>query len=146
MLAHEVIWNRFVNRQGREDTNIEQDREMEHHNRLFKEECRHFRGKVTTASIDRVSHAAQPLDAILKNGDKASQAMSHRSNHAEKDISAGILKLAAQLHSSETFKSKPLRHHYAFPSFAINPLQNLNLMDFQEWLKDKVKEIGRRDV
>ena len=71
-LSHQLIWNRCVNNVGKIDSNVEIDREIEHHNRVFKEECRHFHGKVSAASVRRISHSAQTCDRILQQCDKAS--------------------------------------------------------------------------
>ncbi|KAJ8043166.1 hypothetical protein HOLleu_10139 [Holothuria leucospilota] len=131
---------------GKVGSNVEQNREMEHHNDLFKEECRHFRGKVSVSSVNRVSHAAQPLEEILMKCDKASKVKSHRSKHTKKDRKDDVTNLAANFHTNEVFKCKPPRSHYAFPSCPINPLTQLNLIDFQDWLRDKVKNIIQRDV
>lgn len=137
--------NRFVNNQGKVDTNIELDREMEHHNRNFKEECTHFRGKVTAASIHRVSHAAQSLETILKNCDKSCKVRGQSGVHTSKDNSEDVAKLALHFSKNEIFRNIPPRHHFAFPSFQINPLMQLDLMSFQEWLIKKVKELIQRE-
>ena len=64
-LSHQLIWNRCVNNVGHEDTNSEVDRENEHHNRVFKCECGHFHGKISDASVGRISHSAQACEGLL---------------------------------------------------------------------------------
>ena len=43
-LAHSLTWNRFVNHQGKRDTNHPMDLEIEHDNKLFKNDCQSYRG------------------------------------------------------------------------------------------------------
>lgn len=72
-MAHQLTWNRFLNFKGKPDTNIEMDRAIEHRNKLFKQECRSFHGKVTHKSVARVGQAAEALDEILYHADKVAK-------------------------------------------------------------------------
>lgn len=143
-LAHQLIWNRCVNNVGDIDTNIEVDRETEHHNRVFQGGCSSFHGKVTDASVDRISHSAQTCDQILHQCDKASHARSQSGAHKSKDVSGDVQKLANHMKKEGIFQEDDEgRHHHAYPSFARNPLTKLDLYALKRWMTSKVKEFAR---
>lgn len=141
-LAHQLTWNRCVNNAGRIDTNVEVDREIEHQNRVFKEECRQFHGKVSPVSVKRVSHSAQQIEKILQQCDKVSDVRMHKGTHKNKDVTADVQKLAQQMYSDNIFQEKIPRHHTGFPAFKKNPLTQLDLVKFQAWMRSKVKEFA----
>ena len=52
-IAHDVIHNRFTNNRGERNTNVEMDREVEHSNQNFKQDCKHFHRKITEMNVNR---------------------------------------------------------------------------------------------
>lgn len=54
-LAFNVTWNRVVNNQGRVDTNLPVDLDLEHDNGYFKDEVKTYRGDFTEKTLKRVS-------------------------------------------------------------------------------------------
>nr|XP_054757175.1 uncharacterized protein LOC129263286 [Lytechinus pictus] len=141
-LAHQLIWNRVVNNVGKEDTNVELDRENEHHNRIFKEEYRQFHGKVSKASVARVSHSAQTSEKILTKVDEGTQTRAYKGAHKKKDLSEDVQRLAHHMHREQIFSEKDSRHHHAFPSFPLNPLSRLNLASLRSWMSKKLKDFA----
>ena len=142
-LSHQLIWNRCVNNVGHEDTNSEVDRENEHHNRVFKCECGHFHGKISDASVGRISHSAQACDRILRKCDKESHVRLQRGEHKSKDVSADVKKLAMHMKKECIFQEKIPRHHHGYPSFAKNPLTKLDLPALQQWMTSKLNEFAK---
>ena len=145
-LSHQLIWNRCVNNSGKIDSNVEIDREIEHHNRVFKEECKHFRGKVSAASVKRISHSAQICDKILQQCDKESQVRKKSGKHKGKDVTTDVQKLAYHLLKEQVFQERIPRQHHAFPTFARNPLRGLNLLSLHTWMASKIKEFASQSV
>ena len=64
-LAHRLIWNRTVNHRGKSDTNHPNDLDLEHQNKLFKDQIHNYRGTFTEKAISRVSRSATVIDKIL---------------------------------------------------------------------------------
>lgn len=145
-LSHRLTWNRFINNAGGVDTNIEMDREMEHHNRAFKEECRGFRGKVTDASVQRVGRASQQLDTVMKVHDSSYQIRSAHGKHLKKDNKQDVIDLIHHAHREHIFRQLPGRAHFAFPAVSRNPLQQMNLTKFQMWLKKTSLAISQKHI
>ena len=54
-LAHSLTWNRFVNHQGKVDSNFPMDKEVEHDNLAFTTDIHGYKGEITEKSIARVS-------------------------------------------------------------------------------------------
>ena len=53
-LAHSVIWNHFVNHQGKVDTNHPMDLEIEYDNKSFKTDCQSHHGEITERTTKHV--------------------------------------------------------------------------------------------
>lgn len=145
-LSHQLIWNRFVNISGAVNSNIEMDREMEFHNRVLKDECRGFRGKVTVSSVHRLGRAAQSIEEILKITDKEGGVKSTSGKHTRKDTKNDVLALIEHVHREKFFKEQPQRAHFAYPDFPKNPLSRLDLSSFQNWLKTRLNFISKKKI
>ncbi|XP_011679955.2 uncharacterized protein LOC105445739 [Strongylocentrotus purpuratus] len=139
-LAFELTWNRFVNKEGKADTNKEVDRENEHQNKVLKGECKQFNGKISEASVERVSHSAQEIEEILVTCDNVSHVQRKKGLHAGKDTTGDVQKLATAMHKERIFQEKQSRRHHAFPSYPKNPLTQLDLPDLQRWMKATLKK------
>ena len=69
-LAEQLTWNRFVNTSGTIDGNYPMDLDLEHDNRLFKDNVTTYHGKLTDAIVTRSCLSMGTLDEIIKNYDK----------------------------------------------------------------------------
>ena len=116
-LAHQLTWNRFINLKGKPHTNVEMDRVMEHRNKLFKQECRSFHGKVTGKSIARVGQAADSLNHILYCADKAANVKKPPGQHKKVTAKDDVIALAALMHKEQIFSHKAGRKLHSFPDF-----------------------------
>ena len=92
-LSHVLTWNRFVNNKGGAQCNVEVDRENEHRNKVIKQETRGFHGKLSDQAIKRVGEAAQKLDKILVQVDKAAATKKPSGKHSKADTSDDVLAL-----------------------------------------------------
>ena len=140
-LAYELKWNRFVNKTGQLKHNIEVDREIEHQNRVFKENCGGLRGKVTKKSIDRISRSAQIIDELLTMVNQQARVHKPSGKHATK-ITKDQLDLALELHQDKVFDVQPGRKHFHFPDFPCSVLSTLSIPDLHKWMKTSLKHMA----
>jgi hypothetical protein len=99
-LAHDTLWNRLVNHCGKVDSNLEMDREVEHHNRAFKLDCRSFMGKVTDNSTSRSSCSYQQTEDLLAIYDKCSNVKTMSGKHPQPNMHKDVEELATDLYSA----------------------------------------------
>lgn len=145
-LAHDIVWNRFVNHCGKVDSNLEMDREVEHHNRAFKLDCRLCMGKVTDNSISRSSCSYQQTEDLLAIYDKCSSVKTMSGKHPQPNMHKDVEGLATDLHSAQIFSNIPGRCHKAFPSFPRTVLQTLEPMKLKQWMIDKLEEFQKLSI
>ena len=60
--AYELTWIRTVNHRGEVDTNHPNDLDIEHQNKIFKDQAHNYRGVFTEKAISRVSRSAVTTD------------------------------------------------------------------------------------
>ncbi len=142
-MAHQLIWNRFINLKGKIDTNVEMDRVMEHKNKRFKQECRGFHGKITEKSVERVGQAAHSLDKILHLADKAAEVHKSSGKHTKVSAKDDVLALLTRMHKEGIFSHKPGRKLHAFPDFTRNPLSQLDPGSLHTWMTDTLKKLSK---
>ncbi|XP_077869167.1 uncharacterized protein LOC144360285, partial [Saccoglossus kowalevskii] len=69
-LAHRLTWNRFVNLQGKTDSNHPMDLDVEHENKVFKNDITSYRGEITQKTISRVSLSVKATECVVTRYDK----------------------------------------------------------------------------
>ena len=143
-LAYELKWNRFVNKTGQIKHNIEVDREIEHQNRVFKENCGGLRGKVTKKSIDRISRSAQIIDELLTAVNQQARIHKPSGKHPTK-ITQNQLDLAMELHKDGVFDVQPGRKHFHFPDFPSSMLSTVSVPDLNKWMKLALKHMAKHN-
>eukprot|EP00111_Clytia_hemisphaerica_P014962 TCONS_00044050-protein len=138
-LAFELKWNRTVNNTGRYDGNVELDRELEHRNKYAKEELKHFQGKLTDQSIERVSRSYDKMREIVGKFDTEANVSNPSGKHTTPDWKADVLELAEQFQSSNLFQSDPNgRAHKRFPAFPKNVFNGIDATSCKNWALDTV--------
>lgn len=145
-LAYDLVWNRFVNKTGRVDGNIEVDREVEHQNRVFKAQCKSLHGKITAKSVKRVSQFAQELDECLKRIDTEAGLRQQSGKHTRPDIREDVNALAKEMNRVNLFEYTPGRHMSSSRSFPSSTLGSLNIADLYRWMKTTLNELSRKYV
>ena len=139
-LAHELVWNRTNNTRGKVDSNVENDRIVEHHNKTFKLDCRDFQGKVTSKSITRASHSYNVMNNIMDKCDHELHVKKPSGKHFKPNIESDVKALAKQFGSRNIFTKQLGRSYKAFPSFNRHLLEGLDMPLLVEWIDDKVKD------
>ena len=142
-LAHRLIWNRTVNNSGKVDSNLPNDLDLEHCNRIFKDEAHSYRGVFTEKVISRVSRSAAKTDSILKNYDTVSAVVRPSGKHTPGDITCDIEILQQQFQDQRLFEFIPGRQHSGFPNFKADQL-SLNMNEFRDWLSRSMRKIAKK--
>ena len=96
-LAHELVWNRTNNSRGLVDSNVENDRTVEHHNKYFKMDCKDFQGKVTSKSIARASQSYSNMNDLMGRYDNETATRKPSGKHTKPDNSGDIRDLCKQM-------------------------------------------------
>ena len=94
-LPHDLVYNRFVNRAGKIESNVEINRELGHWNKKFKLDYKEFNEKITSKSIKRASNAYQYIDLLLKNDDNEVGVKRISSSHTKPNVETDTKKLAS---------------------------------------------------
>ena len=142
-MAHRLIWNRTVNNSGKVDSNLPNDLDLEHCNRIFKDEAHSFRGVFTEKVISRVSRSAMKTESVLKNYDSASRVIRPSGKHTPGDVTCDIDTLLNQFREQRLFDFIPGRNHSAFLEFKADQL-SLDMNDFRDWLSRSMKKISKK--
>ncbi len=144
-LAHELMWCRFVNHRGKQDSNIEIDRECEHDNRNQKDHINTFHGKITEAAVHRVSRSAFKIKMIMDNHDQDCNVHVSSGKHRNKDEERkeDVIALAHHYHKEQLFAFKPGRHFRGFPSFPRNYIASqVDTLQMQVWMRDTLQTLA----
>ena len=142
-LAHRLKWNRTVNHRGKKDTNHPNDLDIEHCNKIFKDEAHSYRGIFTEKTISRVSRSALSTYQIVKNYDKQTDVHEASGVHTNADLSADIELIVNQLVQSNVFKRIPGRRHEAFPSVSPNPLI-MDMEGIRDWISASLEKFSAK--
>ena len=143
-LSYELTWNRFVNTSGRQDGNVEVDRVVEHHNRVFQNNCSGLRGQLTQKSVDRISRSAQQIDQLLQHVDKE-MAVKPKGISKHKVQRHDAVSLACELHKEDIFGFHPGRTHRHFQDFPVSVFKTLDAAELHYWIKSSVKKMYRQN-
>ena len=133
-LAHRLIWNRTVNHQGKPDTNHPNDLDLEHQNKLFKDQIHNYRGTFTEKSISRVSRSATIINNILKVYDKSVKVFRPSGEHTSANTEEDIATLIKSFQQRKIFDYIPGRSYYQFEDIGPNPFQNLDGDQLRNWI------------
>ena len=142
-LAYRLIWNRTVNNSGQLDSNLPNDLDIEHCNKVFKDEAHSYRGVFTDKVVSRVSRSAMKTDMVLKGYDKMSKVVRPSGRHTPGDVTCDIVTLVQQFKTRDLFGSVSGRRHSAFRDFKVDQL-SLNMNDFRDWLSRSMKKISKK--
>ena len=137
-LAHQVMWNRFVNVRGGLGRNIPCDLYYEHVNKLLK----HIIGpNLTETSLQRAARSVTALDAIAESFDVQSGVPHRTSAHSTKPDTQDVKKIMAIVMKHKLLTSMSHREHCIFPNLAISPLAKWDVEKTKkQWIKIKQKE------
>lgn len=143
-LAHRLKWNRTVNHRGKIDSNHPNDLDIEHCNKMFKDDAHSFRGIFTEKTISRVSRSTLYTNQITKNYDAQTNTRTASGTHEDADLSQDVNTIVAQLVQNKVFKSIPGRKHAAFPVIEANPFSIIDMEDIQGWISKSLSKFSAK--
>ncbi|XP_061182759.1 uncharacterized protein LOC133191089 [Saccostrea echinata] len=143
-MAHRLIWNRTVNHRGEWDSNHPNDLDIEHCNKVFKDEAHSFRGTFTEKTVSRVSRSALSLQSVVQCFDTNCHVKKATSKHTAADFTEDILKLVEQYQKLDLFSIIPGRQHD--PSFQKSkiPLFQLDMDGVRNWISASLSDYKRK--
>lgn len=144
-LAHHIMWDRFVNKDGGLGKNIPCDLFNEHVNRLIKEVILHMGPNLTENALQRVARSVTMLEAICKRFDSESGVFLGTHTHSTKSDIEDVKKVAKVVLDDNLFICKRGRKHRKFSAMRThgNPLWNLNWEKMKEWVENKKKQFSK---
>ena len=143
-MAHRLTWNRTVNNRGKMNSNHPSDLDLEHCNRVFKDEAHSFRGVFTNKTLARVSRSALCTDQIAKNYDKQTNTKKASGIHTDKDITEDVMLIVNQLKQQNVFDNIPGRHHQSFPAIEANPWSKLDMENVRDWISQSLHKFSSK--
>jgi len=145
-LAEQLTWNRSVNTTGTIGTNYPMDLDVEHDNRMFKDNLHTKHGQVTDPVLTRASLSAGKVDKVLKNYDKYTATHRASGKHVSVDFDKDVRTLVTKLIAEEVYAQRPQRHYTAFPDIKPNPLEDIDVNRLKKWMSEKLKEFGKKSI
>ncbi|XP_066924813.1 uncharacterized protein [Clytia hemisphaerica] len=139
-MAHQLIWNRFFNRNGGAGMNILRDLRLEHINRFMKEMIKsQGMQNISDANVYKISKAYQGIreicDSMLQNVDVL-QSSGHHSNTHKNEMFESVLK---EFGDNNNFSSEPNKTlTIQFKKLQQNRFKNLETM--VPWIKGHVRD------
>jgi hypothetical protein len=143
-LAHSLIWNRFVNHQGKVDTNHPMDLEIEHDNKSFKSDCHSYRGVITEKTTNRLGRSTVPSDAVLYNFDDISNVKKPSGKHTFTSAEQDVLTLVDHLLPAKVFSNTPGRAHSAFDDIPNNLLDSIDCENLKTWIGQLLRKFSKK--
>lgn len=141
--AHQLVWNRTVNHRGEKDTNHPNDLDLEHCNKVFKDEAHSYRGIFTDKTLSRVSRSAITLHSLVKNFDKISNSSLSSGKHKDADTRDDVRSLIQHIQPVKIFEHIPGRSYSAFQT-VNDPLKKLNMEHFRNWISESISSFGKK--
>ena len=141
--AHQLIWNRTVNHRGEPEANHPNDLDLEHCNKVFKDEAHSYRGTFTDKTLSRVSRSALILHEVVKHFDKISDTSLSSGKHKKADTKGDVTLLVQHISPIKIFDNIPGRSYTAFKTMN-DPLKNQNMEKFRDWISNSITSFGKK--
>ena len=141
-LAYQLIWNRTVNHQGKIDTNHPNDLDIEHQNKLFKDQVHSYRGEFTDKTISRVSRSVVTTDKVMKAFDHSMKVFRPSGKHQSINTEDDIWQLIQQLTERKVFNYTPGRCHNHF-GFINSNLFEIDNEKLREWISNCLRRYAQ---
>ena len=139
-LAHQVMWDRFVNTRGGRGNNIPCDLHNEHVNKLIKSVIANMGVNLTEKALQRSTRTVSTLHTLCKQFDKESNVPVTTSAHTTRSDKSDIQKAVKAVLDNELLTRKPGRSHRSFRTMRLHPLWNWERIETIEWIEKKKKD------
>ena len=139
-LAHQVVWDRFVNVRGGIGHNIPCDLYNEHIVKLIKTIITNMGPNLMETSLQRAAQSVSTLHALCKRFDSESNVPVITSAHTTKSDMSDMQKVVSAVLNNNLLKIVPGRRHNMYQTMRLNPLWNWNREDTIDWIEKKKKD------
>lgn len=139
-LAHQVVWNRFVNVKGGAGRNIPCDLFNEHVNKKLKYIIQNMGSNLTETSLQRAARSVTTLQEICAKFDGESGVPYTTSAHSTKADVEDVKKVVDTVLKNKLLVEMSAREHRAFPGMPLNPLHKWDVDKTKSWVKAKKTE------
>lgn len=146
MLAHQVIWDRFVNTRGGAGNNIPNDLYNEHVVKQIKKTVRCMGPNLTEKALQRASRSVSFIHAICKQYDKQSGVPLRTTRHSTRSDANDVSMVAQAVLKNKLLDITPGQHHRAFKHIKLNPVWNFDKKATLEWIDKKIKEFQKSNM
>ena len=139
-LRHQLIWNRTCNLTGGAGKNIPLDLQMEHLNRVFKENINTFRSNISEKNISRSSQAIGPIQQLINTFDKVNTLKKPAGTHVTPSVNKDFEIILQTLKREKLFTHVKGRYHVNFKTFDADPFVKLKAdpRKLHAWIRSKV--------
>ena len=139
-MGHQLIWNRTCNLNGGAGHNIPLDLQMEHFNRVFKENINTFRSNISEKSISRSSQAIGPIQQLIDTFDKVNKLKQPSGKHIRPSVTKDFEIILQTLKTENVFTHITGREHVYFKEFNADPFAKLKAdpKKLHAWLRSKI--------
>ena len=141
--AYELMWNRTVNPRGAVDSNHPNDLDIDHQNKIFKDQADSYRGVFTEKATSRVSRAADTTDKILTNYDKVMKVFRPSGKHTPTNINDDILCLIGRISERRVYSFVPGWSYVGLQDISANPFKKLDGDSHREWISASLKKFAQ---
>ena len=140
-MAHQLIWNRTCNIRGGEGKNIPLDLQVEHLNRIFKDDLNKFHRSINERSVARSSQAIGTMKGVLEKFDRQAGVKQPSGRHVEPSDRLDFSIILKALMLEKVFDKQPGRFHSSFKSISADPFASINANPepFYKWLRHRMK-------
>lgn len=143
-MSTRLKYNRTVNTSGKYNTNFPKDLDVEHNNKLVKDEIHAFRGKITEKTLNRIGRSIDSTDKTVRNFDRCTGVRRPSGRHGRVDTSEDVSILLRQYQKANLFSDIPGRFHSAFPVIKSNPLTHLDHDKMKQWFYNSLRDMSER--
>ena len=133
-LAHQVMWNRFVNVKGGLGRNIPCDLHNEHINKLLKHAITNMGSNLTDVALHRAAQCITSLDSISSTFDAQSGVPHCTSAHSTQSDVKDVKKVMATVRKNKLLTELGNRE---LPGLSLNPLAKWDVQKTKSWITEK---------
>lgn len=139
-LAHQILWDRFVNTRGGLGRNIQCDLYNEHIVKLIKHIIISMGANLTEQALQRAARSVSTLHTVCKKFDQGSGVPVTTSAHSTKKDKADVEKVVVSVLTNDLLQIIPGRKHSAFKDIHLNPLWKWDKQKAIAWIERKKKD------
>ena len=142
-LAHQILWDRFVNTRGGLGHNIPCDLYNEHVNKMLKHIITSMGSNLTEAALQRAARSVSMLQEICRKFDKESEVAIGIHAHSTRSDVQDVAKVTSVVISNNLLQVSSGRAHSAYRTIKLDPLWNWDKKKTKEWIDKKKKDFRK---